>query len=247
MRLNKGLIVACLMFGLPDASFAAKFNQDDLFKTVPSQSQSKTMTPASKPAATSNAAGAFANTVSSIKETEQKVKACKFLPIANAKIAEEPNNAQYYLARAQIYKDLEDYQLSLRDANRAIALKPSDQQSYAFRAAVFSQIKDWSSALADIDKALAIGPHTAELFQVKASDLMMLGRYKESLLSADKSIEMDQNCADCYALRGSVLFRLKDYKRAASDLQKAELLDPANIIAKTLRKLLDDEERALGK
>lgn len=241
MRLNKGLIVACLMFGLPAASFGAKFNQDDLFKTVPSQSQ--TITPASAPAATLNAAGAFANTVSSIKDADKKAKARKFLPIANAKIAEEPNNAQYYLARAQIYRDLEDYQLALKDVNRSLELKPSNQIAYEFRAAIYGQLLDWSSSLRDINKAIEIGPQKADLFQSRATNLLFMERFQEALAAIDRSIAMDSSIASSYAIRGSARFHLHNYKGAQEDLLRAESMEPGNALAARLRSLLQAAKR----
>jgi len=239
MRLNKGLIVACLMFGLPAASFAAKFNQDDLFKTVPSQS--KTVTPT--PAATSNAAGAFANTVSSIKDADKKAKARKFLPIANAKIAEEPNNAQYYLARAQIYKDLEEYNAAFSDVNRAVKLSPSEQQLFAFRSSLWSSVKKPTEALKDIEVALSIGPQTAELLNAKVTNLLVSGRLQEALIAGNRAVQSHPESSYAYAIRGLVKYDLKDYAGSDADCRKAESLGSTEGVTTNLRQLLNLEKK----
>jgi tetratricopeptide (TPR) repeat protein len=239
MRLNKGLIVACLMFGLPAASFGAKFNQDDLFKTVPSQSQSKTVTPTPPSASTLSAAGAFANTVSSIKDADKKAKARKFLPIANAKIAEEPSNAQYYLARAQIYRDLEDYQSSLADVNHAIVISPTSQQSFALRSAIWANLNNEAEALKDIDHALALGPPSADLLESRADDLLLLGRNQEALESCERAIQLNPKSGYAYAIRGAARYRLKDYHGAESDCRKAETLGQTDSVTSNLRHLLN--------
>lgn len=245
MRLNKVLIVGCLILGLPSASFAAKFNQDDLFKTVPTPPQSKTVTPASPPApaATPNTAGAFASTVSSIKDADRKAKARKFLPIANAKIAEEPNNAQYYLARAQIYKDLEDYNTAFSDVNQAVKLNPSAQQLFAFRSSLWSSVNKPTEALKDIEIALSIGPQTAELLNAKVTNLLVSGRLKEALIAGNRAVQSHPESSYAYAIRGLVKYDLKDYTGSDVDCRKAESLGSTESVTTKLRQLLNLEKR----
>ncbi|MFN8551087.1 MAG: hypothetical protein U0103_06320 [Candidatus Obscuribacterales bacterium] len=242
MRLTKGLIVACLMFGLPAASLAAKFNQDDLFKTVSSQSQSKTVTPVSSPTPVpnSNAAGAFASTVSSIKDADKKTKARKFLPIANAKIAEEPNNAQYYFARAQIYRDLEDYSSALKDINCALRLGPNNDRYFALRSAIFSGLENNSAALDDVEKALLLGKPTSELLEARAGDLIVLGRNQEAISAGSRAVEFNPRSSRAYAIRGVAKFKLKDYVGAEADCKQAESLGSGDAMTIELRRLLGE-------
>jgi tetratricopeptide (TPR) repeat protein len=213
MRLNLAVIVGCLLLGLPVASFGAKFNQDDLFKTAPTSA---------------NASNAFANTVSGIKDAEKAAKAREYLPIANAKIAQHPNNDKYYAARAQIYSDLGNYKSSLLDIAKAIELKPATQIYYEMRAGTAARLMNYSLGLQSIDKAIAIGPVRADLFRLRADQLYFLDRYSEALAAVDHAIELDPKSAMAYVVRGQTKFVLKDYKGALSDCEQAELMEPGN-------------------
>lgn len=224
MRLNRAVIVGCLVLGLPAASFGAKFSQDDLFKTAPTGVM---------------ATGGFAYTVGGTKDAEKAAKAREYLPIANAKIAQDPNNDKYYAARAQIYSDLGDYKSSLADISKAVELKPGNQAYYEFRAGTAASLKNYSLALQSIDKALAIGPVRAELFLLRADHLYSLDRYNEALSASNKSIAMDSKFAMAYVIRGLIKFRMKDIQGAQSDCRQAELIEPANsTIAAELRQRL---------
>ncbi len=216
------LIVASLTVGLPTGSSAAKFNQDDLFKT----------------AQTPNASGAFASTVSTINATDKAAKARQYLPLANSKIAQEPNNDQYYWARAQIYRDLGDYSLAVVDMDKAISLSPAKSEYYVTRANLFALQNKLSSALEDINRAIELKPGRAESFSMKASYLHLMGRYKESIATANQSIILNPKLAESYAARGSTKFVLKDYKGAESDCRMAESLSPGDPSVKSLRTLI---------
>ncbi len=212
MRLMNWLIVASLTVGLPTGSSAAKFNQDDLFKT----------------AQTPNASGAFASTVSTINATDKAAKARQYLPLANSKIAQEPNNDALYAARAQIYYDLCDYQRAIQDISRAIELKPSTQAYYEFRGDSFTRLKNYSSAVKDFDQAIAIGPARAELLRWRGDCLYCLGHFSDALKDANQSIILDPKRATSFVLRGFAKLRLKDYVGAKIDCEQAASLEPMN-------------------
>lgn len=224
MRLNKILVVGCLMLGFPAASLSAPFNSNDLFNVD------------SNPP---DAAGAFARTADRITGTNKVVEARKYLGVANSKILLEPNNDRYYLGRAQIYRDLHDYQSSLADINHAISLKPTTQPYYAFRAAVQANLNNYSASLQDTDKAISIGPESADLDLQRADALHMLGRYQESLVASNRSVVLNPKSSKTYIIRGVTKFRLKDYKGAQSDCERAESMEPGNLaLTKQLRQLL---------
>lgn len=223
MRLNKVVIAGCLLVGFPIASFGAKFNQDDLFKTA---------------APSTSAAGAFANTVGSIKETEKVVQARKLLEIANTKIAQEPNNDRFYLARAQCYRDLGDFSASLADINHAISLKPNTQFYYNFRSAIYANLHDYPAQLKDLDHAIAMGPVNAELLTVRATLHVVTNNYKKAVSDADNALSLNPKYADAYAVRGEARFLLNNRQGAEADCKQGELLDHDNAGIVKLQKLL---------
>lgn len=227
MRLNKVLIVGCLLLGFPTASQSAPFNPDELFRV-------------DKPAKPSaDAAGAFARTAAQINDTAQASEARKYLAIANSKIAQDPNNALYYYGRGEIYRDLHEYQSSLTDLDRAIKLNPSKQSFYSLRATVWARLANYANEARDIDKAIEIGPDTAELYRRRAGVLHLLRRFDESLTAANRSVALDPKSSDTYLIRGTTKFYLHDYRGAELDCKKAESLEPANSTAsKDLRRLL---------
>ncbi len=217
MRLNKILVVGCLLLGVSAAS-----QTESLAQAGPS------------------AAGTFARTATQITDTNKAAEARKYLSLANSKIAQQPNNDSYYFGRSSIYRDLHDYQSSLTDIDHAIKLNPLNQSYYVFRASVRAKLLNYSAALSDINKAIAIGPESAELFGKRASALHLLRQYDESLVAANRSISLDPKSAETYAARGITKFYLRDYRGARLDCNKAASLEPGNLeLTRELRHLLD--------
>jgi tetratricopeptide (TPR) repeat protein len=210
MRLNKILVVGCLMLGFPAASFGETFNQDDLFK--------------SKTSAHSQAAGAFERTAANISSTNKSAEARRLIEIANAKIANDPNNDKFYAARAQCYRDLAEFDSALKDVNHAIQLNSQDSKYYLLRAAVLGLQNNFAASLLDIDKAIALGHPTADLYYEKSDCLLVLKRYPESVKAADCSLLIGPS-AEAYACRGMAKYYLRDYGGARADLDSAGHLD----------------------
>lgn len=221
MRLNKILVVGCLLLGVSAAS-----QTESLAQAGPS------------------AAGTFARTATQITDTNKAAEARKYLGLANSKIAQQPNNDSYYFARAQIYRDMHEYKSSIADIDRAIKLSPSNQSYYSLRAGVETLLGDYSAALPDIDKAITIGPVSAELYRRRAGALHLLGKFNESLVDSNRSVSMDTKSSETYVVRGITRWYLRDYRGAESDCQKAESLQPNNPESiRELRKLLAKASR----
>jgi tetratricopeptide (TPR) repeat protein len=208
MRLNKILVVACLLFGSSTASLG-KALDEDIFRAQPK----------------TEVAGSFAKTVDSIEATNKAAKARRLIEVANSKISLEPNNDKYLAARAQCRADLRELDLALADINRALAINPSSQAYLELRGSIEGLQHDDVSALRDFDKAVLIGLPSAQLCSKRATVLLMLNRYAEARKEADRAIALDPSSPNSYATRGLARYNLHDYEGATADCTRAESLD----------------------
>ncbi len=211
MRLNKILVVGCLMLGFPSACLSAPFNPDDLFTVKP----------------TPDAAGAFARTTkkinSAVAGSNQKNLQAK-LEFANAKIAQDPSNFKFYGGRGQIFRDLGDYRSAIKDFSQALALKPDNEHAQLYlegRAAAKGLLNDNAGEIEDLNVALLKGPPKPNIFVMRAAAYHDLKQYREGISDATRALQMDSNCAEAYAIRAMLYFALNDSSHSMEDCNRA--------------------------
>jgi len=126
-------------------------------------------------------------------------------------IALNPNFADAYAARANIYIQLHEYRKAREDVNKAIEIEPKNPFYYAVRAMTYAGCSD---------KYMEI---------CKNGDDGMLGDMKCSEISDDcekalndieKAISLKPDIADWYMLRATIYVRTNMVAKAISDLNK---------------------------
>src|SRR5215475_10289485 len=101
-------------------------------------------------------------------------------------------------------------------------------ESYRREATKFAQKKDWDEAIANFQKALSLDPHDALTHYNLALALKYKGAPKEAAEEFKQAIQEKPRWADAHYALGATWHDLHDLPAAASELQSAIQIDPAN-------------------
>lgn len=87
----------------------------------------------------------------------------------NKAIMLNPQNAEAYFNRGNVYDELGDYKQAVTDYNKAIKLNPIYADAYLNRGFAYNNLGKLNKAVADIKKAAKLGNNFAQMFLKKKS------------------------------------------------------------------------------
>ena len=139
--------------------------------------------------------------------------------------------ADFYLKRAELYVDLEQYENALKDYESAIQMSPDSLILYEGRANIHFLMGNYNEAISDYNRfigsdqelsgaayAVAVGNRGYCYFAMDDLD--------NALRDLDAAIKSDPAYAWAYFTRGQIYQQLERYEEAKADYDKAnELLE----------------------
>ncbi|MGI6073703.1 MAG: tetratricopeptide repeat protein [Fermentimonas sp.] len=152
-----------------------------------------------------------------------------------------PDYTPGYLARSQMYIDMEDTTKAMGDLNKAIEIDPYTSQSFSARGLLYLQQKEYNKALADFDEAIRIDPYFEGNYINRGLVKYNLNDLRGAMADYDRVIEMDENNLIARFNRGLLRAQVADRNRAIHDFDKVIELEPDNTIAYLNRAMLSNE------
>lgn len=152
-----------------------------------------------------------------------------------------PDYTPGYLARSQMYIDMEDTTRAMGDLNKAIEIDPYTSQSFSARGLLYLQQKEYNKALADFDEAIRIDPYFEGNYINRGLVKYNLNDLRGAMADYDRVIEMDENNLIARFNRGLLRAQVADRNRAIHDFDKVIELEPDNTIAYLNRAMLSNE------
>lgn len=144
----------------------------------------------------------------------------------SAKIAENPDDAALYAARAAVYYEYEGYDEAINDLQKAIAL---DSLNVEYRHELANFYMDYNNSL----QALRTMEQTADLFPKRIPTLLKLSefqlifkKYREALLTLERIRIIDPLNAEMFYMAGLVFLETDRKEEAISNFQSAVENDP---------------------
>ncbi|UPT75777.1 MAG: tetratricopeptide repeat protein [Elusimicrobiota bacterium] len=125
-------------------------------------------------------------------------------------------------ARAEAWRCLARYDLSLADLDAAAALKPGDAAAIARRVEIKRHLGDFAGGLADADAAIALAPASASAWVQRSECLRSLGRYDEAVAAATNAVERDRAWTWALVVRAKARRQGGDVEGAIADTLEAE-------------------------
>lgn len=135
-----------------------------------------------------------------------------------------PADGALHEARGLVYRDMEEYQKSLKDFNAVIALEPTVGRHYYNRGVVYHRMGNQDDAIENLSKAIELGnlaEAKAEVYSERGLAYRALGNMAQAVI--DLTVAVDTDCTETTYLsnRAQCLFEQGLFDRAEADLSRA--------------------------
>jgi tetratricopeptide (TPR) repeat protein len=135
-------------------------------------------------------------------------------------IALKPDHTSAYLARANAYRNLGDYQRQIADLTELVRIKPN-ADAYMNRGTAYLSLKDHDNAFADLTQARQLSPgHPGPLSGLAAIHTAR-GEYPQALALHDEAIKRAPHLTWVYSGRARTYLRMGEYQKALADAERA--------------------------
>jgi tetratricopeptide (TPR) repeat protein len=139
-------------------------------------------------------------------------------------VAVRPEYAEAYATRADVYRNLGQRDLALRDFDRALDCRPDYAESWLLRGRLFADENRLDQAMSDYDRALELRPNFAIAHFYRANAQVRLRRYADAAQEYTVAIAAKDDFAEAYGNRAAAYYFLKEYAKGLADAATCERL-----------------------
>jgi tetratricopeptide (TPR) repeat protein len=115
----------------------------------------------------------------------------EFIAHINEAIRLDPNLAEAYRWRGDMYRYGKNYAQALYDYTEAIRLDPEHHSGYMCRGIVYEALKDYDSAIEDYTEMIRIAPYTPYHYTFRAGCYLASGQYDLALQDAETALKIE--------------------------------------------------------
>lgn len=149
----------------------------------------------------------------------------ELLAFLEAKIKQEPKNAELYYERGRVLLQLDEVNDAIGSLTQAIALDGGEEKYHLLLADAHLMNGSVKESYADLQEVLNINPKNIDAF-LKIGEIALFSRdYNRSLESIDKAIALDNLNPKAYYMRGYLFLEKGDTTEAIRNLRKTIDLD----------------------
>ena len=139
----------------------------------------------------------------------------------------DPDYADAYNNRGNVYTDLGNYSDAIFDYSIAIRIDPDDAQRYYNRGNAYQNLRNYEDAISDYTSAIRIDPDDAQPYNNRGSAYYSLKNYNAAFSDYSKAISIKPDYALAYYNRGDMNYwDFKKFNDAISDFSSAIRIDP---------------------
>lgn len=139
----------------------------------------------------------------------------------NAKIRKEPNSADLFYMRAELYYNKADYSAALTDIQRAISINKKKVEYHVLQADILFSQGESALAFSSLQNAKEVDGKYIDAY-LKTAELSLYVRdYEKTMFNVKQAILLDKLNPTAYFLRGWALKEQGDTVNAVKDYQKA--------------------------
>ncbi|HML90847.1 MAG TPA: tetratricopeptide repeat protein [Methyloceanibacter sp.] len=142
-------------------------------------------------------------------------------------IGADPNRAQAYLNRGNLFVRMGQFNAGLTDYNRVIALEPGHFEAWYNRGSARVVAGEYDAAIADLTEAIKLKPDLARAYCNRGLGLLRKGDQDKARDDFEKGLEIKIDLPLCYYGRGEVKLSEGRYQEAIDDLTIGINLKPA--------------------
>lgn len=141
-------------------------------------------------------------------------------------IEAEPQRADLYASRAQMWYDKNNYDNAIMDLRNAIVLDSTNINFHYLLTDVYLDYFQSRLALKTIQRAVKLDPKNIESLLTQAEVQLILQQFEDALGSLNEVIGLDPRNPDAYLLLGQTFAETGDTSRAINATQEAVEIDP---------------------
>jgi serine/threonine protein kinase len=143
-------------------------------------------------------------------------------------IRANPDYLEAYVGRAEVRRNLRQYELSLEDCNRVIQINPIEPRGYQCRGFGYSLLTQYEPAVRDLNEAIRLNPNFALAFEHRASAYSALQQYEKAVEDYTQALRLRPRNAEYHIRRAVAYTNLKQYDEAVKDYTEAIRFQPNN-------------------
>lgn len=157
----------------------------------------------------------------------------------NETIAREPNNADAYFNRGELYRDQGEYRSAIDDYAKVTTLRPGYAGGFSRLGLCYGVVGDYDRAIENYGKAIDLAENPEDLLS-RGEIYADQGNLDSAVTDFTEAIRLDSQFARAYYARGLAYKRQKENDKAIADFEQIMTLDT------DLRSDAQEELRKLG-
>jgi len=153
----------------------------------------------------------------------------------NSAVQSDPDNAEAYLDRGELFTLQGQRDRAFEDLNRAIKLAPKESLGFVERSELYGIAGDADHALADANRALQLSPGSDAAYAARAEAYAANGAWDRAMQDAGAAIRLGPKSIAGYLTRSHIYELSGDYVHALDDADQAVRLQPRSATALNAR------------
>lgn len=158
--------------------------------------------------------------------SQSKTKKLSSLDEINLQIEENPNQADLYQKRANIYIKSSSFDRAIADLNKAANLEPDSIVYYMQLADLFLQSGQIKNTMGVLKKVTKIDPNYPDAWLKLGEINLMFKKYQDVFDHANKALEADPYNDKAYFLKAYAFKEMKDTNNAINNFQECLKFNP---------------------
>lgn len=142
-----------------------------------------------------------------------------------------PNNQELYIAEAEMYLILKEYQKALDNCNRALKVNSFNADAYFYKGLVYTEIKDTAKAISSLETAIEQSPEYIEAYNNLIIIYNSLGKYDMALQYGRSGLRFKETDPFINYNMGVTYQQMNDADTAAYFYENALKLDSTMYLA----------------
>ncbi len=143
------------------------------------------------------------------------------LKAVNAELLKNPDKADLYHKRSQVYFTLKQFNEAVNDSKRAIRMDSTKGEYYMGLVDVYFSQNNTRFAKELLEITVTRFPENVEALLKLSEMYFLVKQYQKGIDYANKALKVDENLAKAYYLKGSIYRESGDTSKAISSLETA--------------------------
>ena len=159
----------------------------------------------------------------------------------------DPWYGQAYMLLGLAQMQLQQWSDAQWAFEEAVKVEPGNAKAYLGAGSALNEQKDYVEAQKALQRSLEIRPDSAEAHYELARSFWGLGKWQAADPHARQAIELNKDYAGPHALMGNIYIERQDPEAALAEFEEYLRLDPDGSLAPSVKEIVAQLKKALGK